>query len=106
MIIFFSVILYFLIVALSVFLIIKLRELSAVIKAQTEAANKLDKELYTNLRELQYKAKDITKQANKYICGKNSILGEIVSSATLAVLPFKKLKSLIYLHKLGKKVMR
>lgn len=81
-------------------------KLSQNIKAQTKQINELDAQLYSNLRMVQYKAMDITKQANKFINSKNSLLAELVSTVAIAVLPFKKLKSLIYLHKLGKKVIR
>ena len=106
MVIFFSIVVYLAFVALTVWGIIQIRKLSQTLKEQTEAINALDKKLYTDLRMVQYRAMDITKQANKFVNSKNSILGEIVSAVALAILPFKKLKSLIYLHKLGKKVIR
>ena len=104
--IFLSVVLYFAIILISVFLIIKIKNLSRLLKEHTQQINELDKKMYTDLRMAQYKAMDITKQANKYINGKNSILSEAVSAVALAVLPFKKLKSIIYLHKLGNKVLK
>ena len=106
MVTFFSVIIYFAVITISVLLIIQIRKLSQALKKQTEQINELDKNLYSNLRMAQFKAMDISRQADKYIKGKNSILSEIISTVALAILPFKKLKSLIYLHKLGKKVMR
>ena len=106
MIIFFSVITYLLIIFVSVLLITQIRKLTFTLKEQTETINKLDRQLYRDLRMAQYRAMDITKQANKFLDGKNSVLGELVSTVAIAILPFKKLKSLIYLHKLGKKVMR
>ena len=104
--IFLSVVLYLAIILISVFLIIKIKNLSRLLKEHTQQINELDKKMYTDLRMAQYKAMDITKQANKYINGKNSILSEAVSAVALAVLPFKKLKSIIYLHKLGNKVLK
>ena len=86
-------------------LIIQIRKLTFTLKEQTETINKLDRQLYRDLRMAQYRAMDIAKQANKYINGKNSILSEAVSAVALAVLPFKKLKSIIYLHKLGNKII-
>ena len=104
--IFISIIISVLFILLTIYLGLQLMKLSQNIKAQTKQINELDAQLYSNLRMVQYKAMDITKQANKFINSKNSLLAELVSTVAIAVLPFKKLKSLIYLHKLGKKVIR
>ena len=105
MVIFISVVLYFLIILLSVLAIIQIRKLSHMIKEHSQKIDKLNRVLYKDLRMVQYKSMDITKQANKYLNCKTSILEEVVSTVALAVLPFKKLKSLIFLHKLGKKIL-
>ena len=94
------------IILLGVFLIFQLRKLSQNIREHNEFIKKLDAQLYKDLRETQFKAREISKQARKYTDKKYSILSEIVSTILITILPFKKLKNIIYLHKIGKKVMR
>lgn len=100
-----AIIVYFILIALSIFCIIGLKNLTQFVKKHKEEIDKLDKELYKDLRMVQYKAMDITKQANKYTKKDafSSLMSEAASTLALALLPYKKLKSIIYLHKIGKK---
>ena len=83
----------------------QLQKLSKAVRLHKEAIDNLDKELYKDLRQVQYNAMNLSKEANRYMKDKNSILSEIISTALLSFLPFKKLKSIIYLHKIGKKII-
>lgn len=101
-----AAILFPIIILIGVFLVFQLRKISHNIRSHKEFIIKLDEQLYKDLRETQFKAREISKQANKYTNQKYSILSEIISTILLAILPFKKLKSIIYLHKLGRKILR
>ena len=95
-----------LLIILTIFLAIQLTKFSQVLKEHTQQINELEEQTYKDLRMLQYKSIDIARQSDKYLKGKNSILGEIIATIALTILPFKKLKSIIYLHQLGKKIIR
>ncbi len=97
------VFIYFLSVVLTIYCVFLMRKLSNSVRLHKESIDNLDKELYKDLRLVQYKAMDISAQAKKYTKNKNAIYGEIVTTLALALLPFKKLKGIIYLHKLGRK---
>lgn len=103
--IFFSVILYFGLIGLTIFLSFKLIKLTKTIKTHKEFINKLDAQLYKDLRKIQFVSFDITRQANKYLNDGFSFIGEILSTFLISLLPFKKLKSIIYLKKVLKKII-
>lgn len=105
MVIIIAVIVYLLLIWASIFCICKIKQLTKTLQTQKEFADNLEKELYKDLRMVQYKALDISNQAKTFTKNKNSILTEAVSTLALALLPFKKIKSVIYLHKLSKKCL-
>ena len=95
---------YFIIIASSVFAIIKLFSLIGVIREKKLQADELEKKLYTELREFQLKTRMSCVYSSKLLKKKDSILGEVVPSLLISLLPFKKIKSLLLLNKLAKKM--
>ncbi len=96
---------FFVILALCVLFIIKIITLIKVIHEKKLEIDDLDARLYSELRELQFKSKNISKYSTKMLKQKNSILGEFFSSLFISLLPFKKVKSLLLIHKLAKRVL-
>lgn len=105
MIIFGTVLAYIIVICVVVFLCLKIYAANKIIKSQIEFINNFDKELYNDLRAVQLKALEISRLADKYTKGKNSLLGDIIYAFLIALLPFKKLKGILYLHKLSKKIL-
>lgn len=103
--IFLFTIFYFLIVACSIFLIIKISDLLPKIKLETQKANSIEKKFYKDLRELQFKAKELNKLAEKLNKQKASLVGELSRGLLITLLPFRKLKSAMLIYSFFKKAL-
>ena len=98
MVIFIATLIYIAVVGLCIFLVQKIYSFRKQIKKHNEFIKNFDNKVYKELRIAQFKAYEISKQAQRFQKDKNSIIGEILST-------FKKIKSLIFLRKLSKKIV-
>ena len=97
---------YFLTVGGAIFLILKLSQLIPVIKEETNKVNKLDKQIYGELREVQFKARELNHIANKLNKQKSSSLSELLQGIIVTLMPFRKLKSIMLIYSFFKKAVR
>lgn len=95
---------YFLLIGFCIFMICVINSAREKIKNHKKKVDEIENLSYKTLRELQFKSRNIAKLSNTYLKDKNSIFVEILSSTLIMFLPFKKLKSLLYLRKLYKKL--
>ncbi len=103
--IFLTTVCFLLIVGLGITLILCINNLSAKIKQYNLQIIELEKKLYTELRLVQYNAKDCCKMVKKLTKMKSSFTKEIIENLLITILPFKKLKKLILVGKLIKKFL-
>ncbi len=96
---------YFLIVGVGLFFILYINSKIYKIRKHTEKINKLEEKIYLELRIVQYKTKDICKTINKITKQKKTILTELLQDIFIAILPFKKIKSLLLLYSVLKKIL-
>jgi len=104
MLIFLITIIYFSIVSLGILAIIKLYTLIPKVRTHKNNIDAINDKLYADLRLLQFKVKNISNYANALLKKKNSLLGELIPSTLIYLLPFKKIKSILLLMKLAKKI--
>ncbi|MCQ2958260.1 MAG: hypothetical protein MJ180_05095 [Candidatus Gastranaerophilales bacterium] len=93
---------YVLLLGISAFLIILLCNSIKSVRLNKLKIDVIEKNLYTQLRELQFKARNISKLAKKLLKQKNSFMAEITSNVIIALMPFKKLRTILLVRKLMK----
>ena len=102
--IFLFTICYFLLVALSVLLFIYvLKNLLPQIRKETQRIKNLDKQIYKDLREVQFKSRELGTLAQKLNKQKNSLVAEIAQSLIVTLMPFKKIKGIMLIYSFLKK---
>lgn len=102
--IFLFTICFFLIVGGGVFLIISLHNLIPKIQEEIQRAKELDILLYKELREVQFKARQLGQIANKLDKQKYSLFAELLQGIIITLMPFRKLKSVMIIYSFLKKL--
>ena len=102
--IFLIILLYFLIVGISIFLIIKMSILIKTLKLHKKDIDKIEAETYRQLRDIQFKSKEAMKLANKLNKQKKSIIADIIDNLLIMLFPFKKIKAALLLRKFMRNV--
>ena len=95
---------YVLLLGISTFLIIQMCNFIKHIRTHKKEIDLIESNLYDQLRELQFKARNIGKFAKKLTKYKNSIFADILSNVAISLLPFKKLRTILLLRKLLKNI--